>query len=115
MRRGGGRVGCGPKMSSGDTLPNPNPSNYVIEDTLESGSYVIVKIKYTDCTNYEGLKILVYEGISEANIRKLGRLDPHFCEDKISPIARFEPTPQGWMNAAGYIDMLNNRKDKDDQ
>ncbi len=43
--------------------PNPNPLNYKIINYSHEGRFLVVLIEYPDCTNYEGKKILVYEGI----------------------------------------------------
>lgn len=77
--------------------PNPNPENYEILRSLQMGKYLIVAIKYHDCKNYEGKKIMVYE----CDIKQLvsqQKIDPHFSDncDYKSPVARFEPTLSGW-------------------
>jgi hypothetical protein len=81
-----------------DRTPNPQPHRYKILKALRVRNYLIVKIKYLDCTNYEGVKILVYQGIRLADLKKQKLIDPHFSENKKynSPIARFEPTEKGW-------------------
>lgn len=83
---------------------NPNPHNYNIMDLREIGNFLIAIINYPDCRNYEGSKILVYEGISKLKLVKQSKLDPHFCENKdcISPIARFEPTSKGFEMAEKF-------------
>lgn len=85
------------------SLPNPNPKNYRILKKSQIGNYLAIKIKYLDCTNYEGNKILVFK----SNIDKLKAqkyIDPHFCDDEkfISPIARFTPDNEGWNDAINY-------------
>ena len=45
------------------TPGNPNPANYKIISTLKIGNILIAEIVYPDCKNYEGKKILVFEGI----------------------------------------------------
>lgn len=78
--------------------PNPNPSRWGIMKHLESGKNLLVKIKYPDCTNYEGVKILLYLNTTLNELTKQQLIDPHFSEDSgyKSPIARFEPTKNGW-------------------
>lgn len=92
-------------------LPNPNPKNYTIEKHKQCGSSLVVKIKYHDCTNYEGIKILVFKktDINQLLAQKL--IDPHFCENKkfLSPIARFEPTNNGWDDAVWYAFYVNEK------
>ena len=79
---------------------NPNPSNYEVLDGVEIGDYIILKINYPNCTNYEGNKILLFKcRLKELQEQEL--IDPHFSNNPnyISPIARFEPTEDGWDNA----------------
>lgn len=78
--------------------PNPNPKNWIICKYEICGDYLLVLIKYPDCKNFEGHKILLYQGISSVNelLTKTNKIiDPHFSEKGISPIARFEPTMNG--------------------
>ena len=82
-------------------LPNPNPKNFEIKRLYEIGPFVVVWVRYPDCTNYEGNKIMIYEA-KEGDIRSLKTLDPHFCENHLSPIARFEPTERGWHWALSF-------------
>lgn len=84
--------------------PNPDPSNYSIIMLAEISGYTIVKIKYHDCVNYEGVKILVFK-CSADEILKQKVIDPHFSDNEefISPIARFEPTVNGWRDARMFV------------
>lgn len=86
--------------SSYNTLGNPNPKNFKILRVIKIGKYLVVKIKYPDSNNYEGIKILIYKG-SLLKLKKQKTLDPHFSETKrfMVPIARFEPTEFGWKAA----------------
>lgn len=91
-------------MSNGSgPAPNPDPSRYEVLDTEKYGNYSVLKIKYLDCTNYEGVKILVFN-VDFSKLMKQKRLDPHFSDDKTlhSPIARFAPTDEGWEDAKNY-------------
>ena len=79
---------------------NPNPKKYKIMDYEKNSSFLILWIKYLNCTNYEGNKILVYKDVTIEEIKEQGRLDgidPHFSNNKKyhSPVARFEPTEFG--------------------
>ena len=80
------------------TLPNPDPKNWKIVQAQQYGKYLLVKINYPDCTNYEGNKILLYEETAVAHLILQRLVDPHFSNNAIfkSPIARFEPTEKGW-------------------
>lgn len=94
-------------------LPNPNPKNYIVlKDYIGSeGLAFAIIVQYLDCTNYEGKKILVYEGYYADLIRQ-GEIDPHFCEnkDKMSPVARFVPTDDGWANAKKFVRWLERER-----
>jgi hypothetical protein len=73
----------------------PNPRLFNIIKWKSRGNFSLVKINYPNCTNYEGMKICLYNyHISKVLETKL--LDPHFSEKGISPFARFEPTTEGW-------------------
>lgn len=39
---------------------------YKVLDARDIGCYTILKLQYNDCTNYEGIKILVYENLNKA-------------------------------------------------
>lgn len=88
-------------FNDGKRKGNPNPKRFSFINFKEVGKYLVVKINYPDCENYEGNKILVYRDVSFADLRKKTYIDPHFCQHKKckSPIARFEPTAEGWSNA----------------
>lgn len=75
--------------------PNPKVFNFV--DATQVGEYLVAKILYPNCTNYEGIKILLYK-TQLLDLVKQANIDPHFSNKKgyISPIARFEPTNDGW-------------------
>lgn len=87
--------------------PNPDPKNYIIEEANLIGPYTVMKVKYPDCTNYEGRKILVFAA-AFYDIREQKVIDPHFSDNKdyISPIARFVPTKEGWEMACGLCRAL---------
>lgn len=81
--------------------PNPDPSNWEILRYEYIGNVLVIEIKYPDCTNYEGRKILMYNNVSLVDIVNQKVIDPHFCDNKRykHPIARFEPTEEGWVLA----------------
>jgi len=90
------------------SFSNPRPDNYTIKLFEQIGNHVIIQIQYHDCTNYEGLKILVFENCTIKNLTDQKLIDPHFSEDKrfFSPVARFEPTPKGWDMACELTNIL---------
>lgn len=77
---------------------NPNPQRFEILRVARQGIFLAVEVRYPDCSNYEGRKILLFKGLTEEKLRRLESLDPHFTGDPkvTSPIARFEPTSSGW-------------------
>lgn len=95
-------------------LPNPNPENWEILSAEQISDYLIVKIKYPDCNNYEGEKILVYHGVTLKQLKSQKCLDPHFSDrkDGIYPIARFSPTStrgDGFANARSFVVAMINK------
>lgn len=106
-------MGIGPKISgsihdsNSNESVNPNPYLFEIIDYVESPlcfRNIAVKIQYTGCTNYEGVKILVFNGVSIYDLKSMNAIDPHFCEDvKVSPVARFKPDDLGWKLAIDLI------------
>lgn len=90
-------------------LPNPDPSNFTVSRQAKVGKFLVLKVNYPDCKNYEGDKILVYENVDIDGLQKQGTLDPHFSNNKNyhSPIARFEPTERGWMWATALATWLS--------
>lgn len=86
--------------SSSPKLPNPDPYNFIIKKHKVVNNLLLLKVKYPDCTNYEGNKIMVYECTLD-DINSQSSLDPHFSNSTKfhSPIARFQPTKEGWKMA----------------
>lgn len=76
---------------------NPDPSKFKIINEEYHNGYLVLMVDYPDCTNFEGRKLLVYEGFenSQQLIKfNLFKLDPHFADRRGSPIARFKPTDE---------------------
>ena len=85
--------------------PNPNKLRWdiiSIYNPLKHDAHAIM-INYKDCTNYEGMKIIVYKGKFDGSITER---DPHFSKEIGSPLARFEPTKEGWELATKLVDSL---------
>lgn len=76
----------------------PDPNNYIIIRHEEINNFLLVEIKYLDCINYDGHKIMIYEDCKLKDLIKQKHIDPHFSNNYnfFSPIARFEPTQRGW-------------------
>jgi len=92
------------------SAPNPSPGLFTIKRAqmfVTLNSYATVaEINYTGCTNYEGNKICVFEGITPTELRKRKEIDPHFADSKYAPVARFKPDAQGWERACKFVKSL---------
>jgi len=92
--------------------PMPNPAEFKIMASFECSddkdTWIAVKVNYPGCTNYEGNKILVFQGLSLETIKSVTMLDPHFSDKKgyLSPVARFKPTEHGWQLAMEFCMMM---------
>ena len=87
--------------------PNPDPSRFNIIKIWSVNGYTILKLKYHGCTNYEGIKILVFDA-PVMEVYKQPLIDPHFSLNKEyhSPIARFLPTEEGWQMAMTFCNSM---------
>lgn len=94
------------------TNVNPDPKNYKVIKAYEKNDYLILKINYPNCTNFEGQKILVFYGVTMIDLINQHQIDPHFFESKeiLSPIARFVPTEEGWNMAMTFVDAVSSPK-----
>ena len=95
------------KCDDSVVAPNPNPLNFEIIQCAGGNGNCVIWVKYPDCTNYEGNKILVFRGVSVDEVKGLTELDPHFSDkSNISPFARFEPTKDGWDAALALMQII---------
>lgn len=97
-------------VKNNKTPPNPDPSRWELLKCARFINGFVFKVKYLDCTNYEGVKIMVYKGqMQNFNILQSKHLDPHFSDKTMSltPFARFEPTEEGWEEACKLARNLN--------
>lgn len=89
-----------------DKNQNPNPKNYKILEVKQIDKLTIVKIKYPDCTNYEGNKILVFDHkVKIEDLMNTKIIDPHFTNTKgviVTPVARFKPDAEGMDMAESF-------------
>ena len=83
--------------------PNPDPSRWKKLDARIFQNAYVVKVKYSDCTNFEGVKVLVFKG---QFVPLPEYLDPHFADNDRSPIARFKPDEDGWEMALEFARSL---------
>ena len=90
-------------------LPNPDPFNYIVKRHEYVGKFLLMDVVYPDCNNYEGRKIMAYENVVIDDLKRQVSLDPHFSSNKKfhSPIARFEPTPEGWKRAVKFAEVVS--------
>ena len=88
-------VSCMSSSDGDSTTPNPNPRNFKVLGVTERSGYTIAAIKYPNCTNFKGVKILVWEGEIGDKVRETKYLDPHFMECMDPVIARFAPSEAG--------------------
>ena len=95
-----------------DTTGNPDPTKFRIDKHARIGNYLILFVAYPGCKNYEGKKVMVYEGLTIRQVENFTSLDPHFSNSKehASPIARFQPTMEGWHHARQFCKLLTNQK-----
>ena len=76
--------------------PEPNPKQFKILNLHEINGWTVAIIHYPGCTTHKGKKCLVF-ACDAKTVRNQAILDPHFLErnDRLSPVARFEPTKRG--------------------
>lgn len=106
-------MGIGPRWTCGETTAGPTPTtwnvnpdakNFVLEYALELDEYLIVQVRYPNCINFEGNKVMVYKGVTLKKFKTWKEVDPHFKDaNKTSPIARFLPTKEGWNMATRFV------------
>ncbi|MBD99750.1 MAG: hypothetical protein CMO34_07915 [Verrucomicrobia bacterium] len=81
-------------------LRQPNPDNFEVLREKQYGSVWFSIIRYPNCTNYEGKKVL----ITKIRPSYMKTLDPHFNEDG-NIIARFRPTEEGIRDGIDFAKM----------
>ncbi|MCP3686519.1 MAG: hypothetical protein GY861_28100 [bacterium] len=76
--------------SLNDSAPagNPNPSRWELLEFFTATHAHIIKVRYMDCTNCGGEKILVFTG----EFQQKKYLDPHFSDEDQTLVARFHPS-----------------------
>ncbi len=80
--------------------PNPRPDRYELIGMFQFQHAHLLVVKYLDCTNFEGHKLMVFEG----QYKPREYLDPHFSNDGNSPIARFKPDYHGYKLAVEFAE-----------
>lgn len=98
---------CSTNYTPNAPAPNPNPERWEILQLWQGAHAHVLRVRYLDCTNFEGIKIMVFRGQFNAFRR---HLDPHFSEIPNSPIARFRPDENGWHLAKQFTMLLMENK-----
>jgi len=84
---------------------------YEVLDVEQVGANLALKVRYPSCAkcSFEGVKIMVFCGVSLKEAMMWRRIDPHFrdtkpstSQDAPSPAARFAPTSVGWADALEF-------------
>lgn len=109
------RYDCSYASSASNSATNnnsPDSAKYEIEEALQLGKNLVLKVRYPNCAScaYEGVKVLVYLNITPLQAIKWKKIDPHFKDPKNkvdaneapAPAARFPASPDGWMDAQNY-------------
>lgn len=98
--------------SAGLNMGNPDPARFVLDGVFCVGRMTLVRVRYPNCQNHEGNKILVFMDVTEEMVRSWAVIDPHFLDPKErqphpSPVARFAPTDDGLQLAIGFMNAFN--------
>jgi hypothetical protein len=106
--------GCGGQVAAPAAAPvpvspygTPDPRRFEILEVFGVGRVSVLRVRYPDARNFEGVKILVYRWDLDL-VRVQPELDPHFCDNPkcVSPFARFAPTDEGWEIACDLARVL---------
>jgi hypothetical protein len=85
---------CSSYSSPEAIAPNPQPNRWELLKHHQFKDFYVLKVRYLDCTNFEGIKIMIYKGKFDPKYK--GELDPHFSEHWNSPVIRVKPCLGGW-------------------
>jgi len=89
-----GPFGAGCLTNPRAPAPNPDPSRWTLLRGWEFENACVVEVRYYDCTNFEGRKVMVFRG-GQGAVGEGGSLDPHFCRRDNALMARFRPDAAG--------------------
>ena len=86
----------------------PNTREFKILNIQVIHNMTLTLIRYKNCNNFKGLKLLVFEDVNEERLLNADIIDPHFSEiNPISPIARFKPDDSGLRNAIDFCHIMS--------
>lgn len=98
---------------SGSSVTTPDKKNFKIRDYLELHDFLLLKVEYPNCKKceYEGLKVLVFKGVSMRTALRRETIDPHFRDplksekwnEAPTPVARFPASEEGWKDAQTFV------------
>lgn len=86
----------------------PDADKYEIKQFTRVNRLVVMQVQYPNCDlcAHDGVKIMVFENMTEMEMIQLKRIDPHFRpktervkSEARTPIARFPGDDQGWKDA----------------
>lgn len=90
----------------------PDASKYEIVEVERIGAHLVMKVRYPNCTRcaFEGTKVMVFLNVTEVQVIRWRKIDPHFrpvaklpqVQDAPSPSARFPASKEGWDDALAY-------------
>jgi hypothetical protein len=100
-------------LLSDNPAPNPREFKILWNQSFQIGQFVILTIKYPNCINFEGMKILLYFGYEIEWFKDIEEIDPHFRRSNPTPIARFAPTSQGMFLAKKLCNFMMKGQEKE--
>ncbi len=94
------------------TPKTPDAENYSIEKIERVGKHLVLQVQYPNCKfcAYEGNKVMVFENVSEVEVLRWRKIDPHFADPTVqrppreapSPVARFPASEGGFWAAVQF-------------
>lgn len=100
------------RLKAAEAARSPDAENYEIVDAARVGPHLVMKVRYPNCAKcaYEGDKVMVFLDVTEVDVLRWRRIDPHFSDPKAtrspreapSPAARYPASPAGWTDAMSY-------------
>ena len=76
---------------------------FTVLERKEIPPFLVARLKFSECHNFNGEKIIVWEGAEIDPIRGRVIIDPQFREGA-NIVAMFEPTQRGWAYALKFCE-----------